>query len=177
MAKETEKINVLNLIGAILMWIIVAAWTFLIFKLSSENAFASYARSLDFANLFFRWTGIELTQTIVRKGAIIGEFALLSFSVYFGMVYTNGISEKYSFAASPIKLVKHSNELCILYALWITIFIAALNEYFQLFVEGRDATITDIGFAAASAVVVLAICRMCFLIRLKLENKEEIDYQ
>ena len=93
------------------------------------------------------------------------------------LVIIGSISEKYSFAASPIKLVKHSNELCILYALWITIFIAALNEYFQLFVEGRDATITDIGFAASSAVVVLAICRVCFLIRLKLENKEEIDYQ
>ena len=176
MVRDSEKINVLNLIVAVFMWLIVGAWTYLIFRLSSENAFDSFDRSANIAVMFRESIGFSISQTFVRKGAIVLEFAFLAFAVYQGMFYTNGISSKYSVAASPIKVVKHTNELCILYSLWLTILVAAFNEYFQLFVEGRDATITDVGIATAGAIVVLLICRMAFLIRLRLENRDESEF-
>lgn len=176
MVRDSSKINVLNLIVAIIMWLIVSAWTIVIFTLTSESAYVSYSRSLS-VSTSLKSLGLEFSQVFIRKAAIVIQYGVLSLAVYLGMVYTNGISERLSFAASPIKLVKHSNELCILYSLWITIFVSSLNEYFQLFVEGRDATVVDIGIAAGSAVIVLLVCRIAFLIHLRILNREEIDYE
>ena len=176
MSRNSSQINVLNLIAAIFLWTIVAAWTVIIFYLSHENAVDSYARSANLIVIFKKFN-INFTEQMIRHLAIVAEYSFLSLAIYLGMSYTNGISEAYSYAASPNKVIKHTNELFILYSFWLSMFIAALTEYFQIFVEGREATIVDIGIAAGSTSVVMLICRVAFMIRLRIMNETEIEYE
>lgn len=176
MGKRNSEINILNLVSAIFIWIITSVWIYIIFMLSMENGYRSYARSYNIISLIQETVNIELTQTIIRKLAHIIEYGFLSVTIYLGLAYTNGISQRYSLSTVPRKTVKHTNELNIIYTFWLSTFISILDEYIQLFIEGREATLIDILIDSGSIVVMLLFVRIFFLIKLRLlrETEEEI---
>lgn len=177
MGKSKSEINILNLISAIFIWIITSVWIYIIFMLSMENGYSSYDRSFSLINLAKDTVGIEVTQTVIRKFAHIVEYGFLSLTIYLGLAYTNGISKKLSLSTVPRKTIKHTNELNIIYTFWLTTFVSILDEYIQLFIEGREATLVDILIDSGSIVVMLLIVRIFFLIKLRLlrRTEEEIN--
>ena len=72
------------------------------------------------------------------------EFALLTIFSYVALSSTNKISNKTSYAESPVKLMRSDNEMNIVFTLWFAILNAIFDEYHQLFVDGRDGSIKDV---------------------------------
>lgn len=176
MGKNSSKINILFLIVSIFLWLIVASWVFIVFLLSSENGFVSHERSLSLVWLFKSTINLQVSELFVRKLAIVIEFGFLAFTMYLAFNYTNGISEKLSYAQAKQKTIKHDNEVFIMYSFWLTALIAILNEYFQFFIEGRNPSILDVMIAIGSTCSILLISRIAFMIRLKLFKQEEYEY-
>lgn len=176
MNNNKPKINILFLIVSIFIWIIVAVWIFIIFKLAAENGLTSHERSSYISLLLTDRTGISISDAFIRKLAIVVEFSFLAFAIYLGMNYTNGISEKYSYATSKLKTIKHDNELFIMYSFWLSVLTAILDEYLQFFIEGRNPLILDVCIASGAICSILLIVRILFVFKLRLLKQEEVEY-
>lgn len=176
MSNNSSKINIFLLIASIFIWIIVAMWIFIIFYLSSESGFLSHQRSSYVVQIISDSIKLDLSDIYVRKFAKVVEFGFLAFTIYLGMNYTNGISDKYSYAASKQKTLKHDNELFIMYSFWLSALTAILDEYFQFFIEGRNPLILDVCIAAGSICSVLLLVRILFVIKLRILKQEEREY-
>lgn len=177
MSKNSSKVNVLFLIVSIFLWIIVASWVVIVFYLSFENGYVSHERSLNLVWLFKNTVDFDISEVLVRKLAIVVEFGFLAFTMYLAFNYTNGISEKLSYAQAKQKTIKHDNEVFIMYSFWLTVLIAILNEYMQFFIEGRNPSIIDVLIALGTTCSILLISRIAFIIRLKLFKQEEFEYR
>ena len=176
MERSKNQINIFNLISAILIWILASVWFCIIFYLATETKFESYVRSSYVIEFFKEIVGIELNQLIVRKFAHFIEYSFLASAIYLGLSFTNGISPKHAYKYDQRKSIKHVNELCIIYAFWLSTFISIIDEYIQLFVDGRYASIIDILIDSGSIVVSLLIVRILFLIKLLILHKNEDEY-
>ncbi|MCQ2466223.1 MAG: VanZ family protein [Clostridia bacterium] len=144
--------------------------------LAAENGIESHERSDYVVQIVRQIIEYDISEVLVRKIAIIIEFGFLAFTIYLGMNYTNGISDKYSYASSKQKTIKHDNELFIMYSFWLSVLTAILVEYFQFFIEGRNPLVLDVCIAAGSICSILLIVRISFVIKLKLLKQEEIEY-
>ncbi|MCR5803435.1 MAG: VanZ family protein [Clostridia bacterium] len=176
MERSKSQINIFNLISAVLIWILASVWFCIIFFLATETEFDSYIRSHNVIVFFKEVIGLELNQLIVRKFAHFFEYGFLSFAIYLGLSFTNGISPRHAYKFDQRKSIKHVNELCIIYAFWLATFISIVDEYIQLFVEGRFASIIDILIDSGSIVLSLLIVRICFLLKLMILHKNEDEY-
>ena len=142
-------------------WILTIIWIIVIFHLSSENASESSDLSHVFLSFINEMFGTELyDDSVLRMAAHASEFALLTFLSYMALSSTNKISNKTSYAESPVKLMRSDNEMNIIFTLWFTILNAIFDEYHQLFVMGRDGSIVDVLIDLIGIVIVLAIIRV-----------------
>ncbi len=179
MNNELRKdISIPNLIAAIISWVLTIAWMILIFYLSSENGAESTNRSteiLKFVELVFGKDFVS--DMILRKIAHVIEFSVLTVLAFCSARFTNKISHTRSYAESPVKLVKSDNEMYIAITLWLTMLTAVLDEYHQLFVEGRNGSIRDVLIDAIGIIIILIIIRIIFTIYLKYLGRNEIRYE
>ena len=175
---KNKDISVPDLLAAVFFWMLTAAWIVMIFYLSSENGTDSYERSgnaLKYLELFFGEN--VLTDTLLRKIIHVIEYAVLTIFTFFAARYTNRISFVRSYAESPVKLVKSDNEMYIALTLWMSLLTAVVDEYHQLFVDGRDGSIRDVLIDSIGIIIVLIIIRIIFTIYLRYLGRKEVRYE
>ena len=176
-AAHEKEISIRYIIVAVLFWIFTVAWIVMIFHFSGQTATQSSNTSTMIVNVINELLGIDLQDdTVIRKVAHATEFAMLTILSYVALSSTNKISNKTSYAESPVKLMRSDNEMNIVFTLWFTILNAIFDEYHQLFVDGRDGTIKDVLIDLIGIVVVLIIIRVAFTIYLKTKGKSEVVY-
>lgn len=172
-----KEISLRYVFLTVIFWILTIFWIVTIFRLSSQDSTDSSAMShvvMSFINETFN---VDIADdTIVRKCAHAFEYALLTFLSYVALSSTNKISNKTSYAESPVKLMRSDNEMNIIFTLWFTILNAIFDEYHQLFVLGRDGSIFDVLIDMIGIVIVLAIIRVSFSIYLRTKGRTEIVY-
>ena len=172
-----KEISVRFIIIAALFWIITVAWIVMIFHFSGQTGTQSTRTSNIVVSVLNEILGVEIQDdSVIRKVAHATEFAMLTIFSYVALSSTNKISNKTSYAESPVKLMRSDNEMNIVFTLWFTILNAIFDEYHQLFVDGRDGTIKDVLIDLIGIVVVLIIVRVAFTIYLKTKGKSEIVY-
>ena len=172
-----KEISIRYIFLTIIFWVLTIFWIVTIFRLSAQDATDSSNMS-NFITTFINETlNVEIKDDlIVRKVAHALEYALLTFLSYMALSSTNKISNKTSYAESPVKLMRSDNEMNIIFTLWFTILNAIFDEYHQLFVMGRDGAITDVLIDMIGIVIVLAIIRLVFSIYLRSKGRTEIVY-
>ena len=172
-----KEISIRYFILAGFFWILTIFWIIVIFHLSSENANESSDLSHVFLSFINEVFGTELyDDSILRMVAHASEFALLTLLSYLALSSTNKISNKTSYAESPVKLMRSDNEMNIVFTLWFAILNAIFDEYHQLFVDGRDGSIKDVLIDLIGIIIVLIIIRVAFTIYLKSKGKSEVVY-
>lgn len=175
-ASEKEISIRYSIIAAIFL-IITILWIVMIFHFSNQTASQSSNTSNAIVSVINEILGIEIQDdTVIRKVAHATEFALLTLFSYIALSSTNKISNKTSYAESPVKLMRSDNEMNIVFTLWFSILNAIFDEYHQLFVDGRDGAIKDVLIDLIGIVIVLIIIRICFTIYLKTKGKSEVVY-
>ena len=176
-AARDREISIRYSIVAVIFLILTIAWIVMIFHFSNQTGTQSSNTSGTIISLINEFFGIDIQDaTVIRKIAHATEFAILTFFTYIALSSTNKISNKTSYAESPVKLMRSDNEMNIVFTLWFTILNAIFDEYHQLFVEGRDGAIKDVLIDLIGIVVVLIIIRIVFTIYLKTKGRSEIVY-
>ena len=172
-----KEISLRYLFLAALFWILTLAWVVVIFHLSNQNADESSELSHIILNLINELFNNDIQDdTVLRMMAHSSEFALLTLLSYVALSSTNKISNRTSYAESPVKLMRSDNEMNIIFTLWFSVINAIVDEYHQLFVTGRDGTILDVLIDLIGIVVVLILIRVIFTIYLKTKGRTEIVY-
>ncbi|MCQ2515944.1 MAG: VanZ family protein [Saccharofermentans sp.] len=178
MVKEKIDIDINSLIGSIICWLITCAWIILIFFLSSENATESSARSLEVLHYLEQIFGKNiLNELMLRKITHVLEFSFLTLISFLAVRFTNNVSTLTSYAESPVKIIKSDNEMYIAISMWLSFLVAVLDEYHQLFVDGRSGSILDVAIDGIGIIVVLIIIRVIFTIYLKQLGAQEVRYE
>ena len=176
-AAHDKEISIRYSIIAAIFMIITIAWIVMIFHFSNQTATQSTNTSNAVITLINEMLGIEIQDaTVIRKIAHATEFALLTLFSYIALSSTNKISNKTSYAESPVKLMRSDNEMNIVFTLWFSILNAIFDEYHQLFVDGRDGAIKDVLIDLIGIVIVLIIIRIVFTIYLKTKGRSEVVY-
>ena len=176
-AARDREISIRYSIVAVIFLILTIAWIVMIFHFSNQTGTQSSNTSGAVISLINEFFGIDIQDaTVIRKIAHATEFAILTFFSYIALSSTNKISNKTSYAESPVKLMRSDNEMNIVFTLWFTILNAIFDEYHQLFVEGRDGAIKDVLIDLIGIVVVLIIIRIVFTIYLKTKGRSEVVY-
>lgn len=172
-----KEISIRYIIVAAIFWIITVSWIVMIFHFSNQSATQSSNTSNMVVNLLNELFSIDIQDDmLIRKVAHTMDFAHLTIFSYVALSSTNKISNKTSYAESPVKLMRSDNEMNIVFTLWFTILNAIFDEYHQLFVEGRDGAIKDVLIDLIGIVIVLIIIRIVFTIYLKTKGRSEIVY-
>ncbi len=162
-----NRISVINLVSAIIAWIITVVWLCEIFRLSAETGDQSSLRSAQL--LFYIQTKLKMTyidETLIRDFAHVVEFAVLSLVSFVSLIFTNRIIKSDMLYEDRIKYYKSENEICILASLWLSALSAIYDEYHQLFIIGRDGSFLDVCIDAIGIVTVLLIIKIVFTIRM-----------
>lgn len=176
-AARDREISIRYSIVAVIFLILTIAWIVMIFHFSNQTGTQSSNTSGAVISLINEFFGIDIQDaTVIRKIAHATEFAILTIFSYIALSSTNKISNKTSYAESPVKLMRSDNEMNIVFTLWFTILNAIFDEYHQLFVEGRDGAIKDVLIDLIGIVIVLIIIRIVFTIYLKTKGRSEIVY-
>ena len=175
--KDTDRdISYIAIALAAIFWILSIAWMITIFVYSSESGIESTTRSFSILQ-FLKNLGIDfINENVVRKGAHVGEFALLAFLSFMAIRYTNMVSPSTSYSQTPVKIIKSDNEMYIVISFWICAVYAAIDEYHQLFVTGRNGSIYDFLIDMCGSIIVLLIIRVCFSINLRRHGLSELRY-
>lgn len=174
-----KDISVPDLMAAIFFWFLTASWIVFLFYLSSETGEQSSARSSEALNnvrLIFG-EDIFVTEDMLRKLAHVIEFSILTVLSFIAVRFTNKISFIRSYAESPVKLIKSDNEMYIAISLWMSLLTAVVDEYHQLFVDGREGKMRDVLVDAIGIIIVLIVIRIIFTIYLKYIGRNEIRYE
>jgi len=172
-----KEISIRYIVVAAIFWIITVSWIVMIFHFSNQTATQSSNTSNMVVNLLNELFGIDIQDDmIIRKVAHTMEFALLTIFSYVALSSTNRISNKTSYAESPVKLMRSDNEMNIVFTLWFAILNAIFDEYHQLFVDGRDGSIKDVLIDLIGIIIVLIVIRVAFTIYLKSKGKSEVVY-
>lgn len=180
MAKSinNQDISIADLIAALFFWILTVGWIILLFYLSNENGAESTHRSMSAVRFIESIFGEGVvTEIVVRKAAHITEYSILTIFSFCAVRFTNRISVIKSYAESPVKLVKSDNEMYIAISLWLALLTAVVDEYHQLFVDGRDGSMKDVVIDAIGIVFVLIIIRIVFSIHLRFIGSKEVRYE
>ena len=172
-----KEISLRYVFLTIFFWVLTIFWIVTIFKLSAQDATDSSNMSHVIMTFINETLNVEIKDDlIIRKVAHALEYALLTFLSYMALSSTNKISNKTSYAESPVKLMRSDNEMNIIFTLWFTILNAIFDEYHQLFVTGRDGSIFDVMIDMIGIVIVLIIIRVVFTIYLKSKGRTEVVY-
>ena len=116
---------------------------------------------------------ITVSEEIARSCAHIFEFTILSVLAYIAMFATNHIQSHVDQPAmNPLDKFKNDNEVYIAVSLWITALSASADEYHQIFVDGRSASLFDVFLDLCGAVVVMLIIRIVVSIYVYVKNKK-----
>ena len=175
--KQAKEISIRYIFLAIIFWFLTLSWIVMIFKMSAENASESSELSHKVLSFFNEVFNTEINDdSVLRMIAHAAEFALLTVLSYLALSSTNRISNKTSYAESPVKLMRSDNEMNIIFTLWFTIINAIFDEYHQLFVTGRDGSILDVLIDLIGIVVVLIVIRVVFSIYLRTKGRTEVVY-
>ena len=172
-----KEISIRYIIVAAIFWIITVSWIVMIFHFSNQSATQSSNTSNMVVNLLNELFSIDIQDDmIIRKVAHTMEFALLTIFSYVALSSTNKISNKTSYAESPVKLMRSDNEMNIIFTLWFTVTNSIVDEYHQLFVTGRAGTILDVLIDLIGIIIILIFIRVIFTIYLKSKGRTEIVY-
>ena len=175
---NNPDISIPDLVAALFFWILTVGWIILLFYLSNENGDTSSERSaavVKFIESLFK--NAVITELVVRKVAHVTEYSILTILSFCAVRFTNKISVIKSYAESPVKLVKSDNEMYIAISLWLSLLTAVVDEYHQLFVEGRDGSMKDVLIDSIGIVMVLIIFRVVFSIHLRFIGSKEVRYE
>ena len=160
-----------------IFWILTILWIIAIYSMSAQTGSESSELSHGVMNILNELFSVNIQDDgIIRLCAHASEFALLTFLSYMALSSTNKISNKTSYAESPVKLMRSDNEANIIFTLWFAILNAIFDEYHQLFVSGRSGTIFNVLIDLIGIVIVLIIIRVIFTIYLKTKGRSEIVY-
>ena len=177
LAQENRRkaLNPLYFLFAVIMWIIVIGWLAVIFSLSSETADVSSLRSQDLVSRLSRRFNWEVTEAFVRNCAHIFEYLILSALAFVAMFATNHVLvREESQVLDALDRFKNDNEIYIAVSLWITSLTSAADEYHQIFVEGRSASLMDVFLDLSGAFVLMMIIRIVVSIYAYLKTKKMI---
>ena len=110
------------------IWLCISFFIMLsIFSFSNQNSQESSSLSLNFVKILLPFLDSELAHFLIRKMAHFTIYALLGFSLY----------RSFSF------FHKKSWGLFIVCLAWIIVY-AGLDEFHQLFIDGRSGELRDI---------------------------------
>lgn len=152
-----------TLMGKKITGIIAIAWMAVIFAFSAQPAVQSSQvsggvayRIAEWENDFFRQqkTDAELSvqaesmQLFIRKGAHMGEYALLAF-----------------FLCLHLRYYSVSRKQLVLLALGITAGYAAFDEFHQLFVPGRAGRLSDVLIDSLGGILGILFSRIVHVIK------------
>ena len=174
---HAKEISIRYVFLTIVFWILTIGWIIVIFNLSADTAAESSELShaiLEYLNEIFNTNVMD--DAMLRNVAHASEFALLTVLSYMALSSTNKISNKTSYAESPVKLLRSDNEMNIIFTLWFSILNSIFDEYHQLFVIGRDGSIQDVLIDMIGIVLVLVIVRVVFSIYLRTKGRTEVVY-
>ena len=175
---NNTDISIPDLVAALFFWILTVGWIILLFYLSNENGMTSTARSGSVVKFIESVFGEgTVTDLVVRKVAHVAEYSILTVLSFCAVRFTNKISVIKSYAESPVKLVKSDNEMYIAISMWLSLLTAVVDEYHQLFVDGRDGSMKDVVIDSIGIVLVLIIIRIVFTIHLRFIGSKEVRYE
>lgn len=175
---NNKDISIPDLVAAVLFWALTVGWIILLFYLSSETGTVSTGRSqsvLEFFEMLFG-KGVT-TETVIRKIAHVLEYAIMTVLSFMAVRFTNRVSQTRSYAESPVKLIKSDNEMYIAFSMWLSLLTAVVDEYHQLFVDGRDGSIRDVLIDSIGIIIVLIIIRVAFTFYLYRLGRKELRYE
>ena len=173
---DSNRISKMNAFLAVIFWILTIVCVVMIFYFSHQTGDESSSTSLAITKILAKYLGDTITETVVRKGAHIMEFLILSFLTYFAIYNTNKISVETSYSESGVKIIKSDNEMCIIFTTWFCVLNAVIDEYHQLFVNGRSGSITDVAIDMIGVLFLMLIFRLIFTLTLKVKGKTEVRY-
>ena len=160
---------------AFIMWILVIGWLIVIFSLSSETADASTLRSQELMQRIATNLHLYVNEEFLRNCAHVFEFVILSALAYISMFATNHvITQKPGPEEQALEKLKNDNEVYIAVSLWITSLAAAADEYHQIFVAGRSASLFDVFLDVSGAFVLMLIIRIVVSIYAYVKNKKQV---
>ena len=175
---NNKDVSIPDLVAAIVSWALTVGWITLLFYLSSETGTISTGRSssvLEFIEMIFG-KGV-MSEAVLRKIAHIIEYAILTVLSFLSVRFTNKASITRSYSESPVKLIKSDNEMYIAFSMWLSLLTAVVDEYHQLFVDGRDGSIRDVLIDSIGIIIVLIIIRVVFTFYLYRLGRKEIRYE
>lgn len=160
---------------AFIMWILVIGWLAVIFSLSSESADVSSMRSRDLMKHIASSLHLFISEEFLRCCAHVFEYVALSVLAYISMFATNHVLTD-SVIPSDQKLdkMKNDNEVYIAVSLWITSLVAAADEYHQIFVSGRYASMFDVFLDVSGAFVLMLIIRIVVSLYAYVKNRKQV---
>lgn len=170
--KTKMEFHPLYLLFAIIMWILVVCWMLVIFSLSAETGDVSAARSQEVVEKLAKVLGDLAEEGLMRKAAHIFEYLILSVLAYIAMFATKHIQSDVNWSDSKLIQLKSDNEIYIAFALWITAFGAVADEYHQIFVPGRSASLFDVLLDLSGACVLMLIIRIIVSIHVYVKDKK-----
>ena len=117
---------------------------------------------------FLRWLKPDISpeslasiHVVVRKGAHLSEYAILTLLLLRAAIYMTNLKRSMSV-------------LCL--SVWgICIFVAATDEFHQMFVRSRGASFRDIMIDSAGAIVGLSIGAIFWISRVRSTKLEKTD--
>lgn len=162
---------------SILFWFLTLLCMMIIFKFSGETGVESSKRSASFIEYLQKLSIFPfVTEYIVRKAAHVMEYSLLTVLAYNAVRFTNMVSPQTSYSQTPVKIIKSDNEMYIVITLWISSFYSAIDEYHQLFINGRNGSIYDFLIDLCGTLFVLCIIRIIYSINLRRRGEYELRY-
>ena len=170
------RISKLNAFLAVIFWMLTIVCVVMIFYFSHQNGVESSSTSNAIAEALNKLFGNVFSSNVVRKGAHLFEFLVLSIFTYSAIYNTNKISSEGSYSESSVKIIKSDNEMCIIFTTWFCVLNAVVDEYHQLFVSGRSGSIVDVGIDMIGVVFLMLVIRLIFTLTLKVKGKTEIRY-
>lgn len=173
--KKKSVFHPLYFLFAVIMWLLVIGWLAVIFSLSSESADVSTMRSQDLINRIASSFHVYLNEDFIRSCAHVFEYVILSVLAYVSMFATNHVlADTVVVLEQKLEKMKNDNEVYISVSLWITSLVAAADEYHQIFVYGRSASLFDVFLDVSGAFVLMLIIRIVVSIYAYVKNKKQV---
>lgn len=181
---KTDRQNVLNdtrgkgirwsyLLLSVILWLIVLACLWIIFLLSSESGYESSYRSEMLLSFLKNKLNLNVSSFVLRKAAHLIEYAILTSFSFFAFCATSKISENNPLVEIPSHELKSSFQTFAMLSIWITVLSAVVDEYHQIFVYGRKASIIDVMIDILGGTAVLLFFRLIVAFILHKKRKTE----
>ncbi|NLW88641.1 MAG: VanZ family protein [Clostridiaceae bacterium] len=166
------------LILSIILWSIVIGWMWVIFLFSSESGFASFERSQMLLEFMDKHLNVSISHFILRKAAHFIEYAILTLLSFSSFAASSRISAHNPLVEIPVREMISSFQTNALLSIWITVLFAVIDEYHQIFVYGRNASVIDVLIGIAGGILILLLLRLSvFILTLPKKRSDSSDLQ